>query len=277
MPDEPFSDFKKILSSLKNTFRFYEMKVPKPEFENFLQHSGYPDEYKHRFGDYYREKLLEHYISIKLLGFNGRDVLVDIAADQSYFAEYIQKAYKAKVYRQDLIYSEGITSGIVPMIGGNAANLPFHAGEISKMTLHCSIEHFEGDSDIRFLDEAERVLSPGGKVCILPLYLGEEYHFVYDPGCPGGRFPPGAKVYEKSGWGNRHCRVYSVEELKKRLVDGNGLSLGIYHVDLSEFGDGYYCYLAAVFTKGSIGDFGIRTIAKTLKNAIWRLQTWGGG
>jgi hypothetical protein len=43
------------------------------------------------------------------------------------------------------------------------------------MSLHCSFEHFEGWSDRDFILEAARVLAPGGRLCIVPLYLAPEY------------------------------------------------------------------------------------------------------
>ena len=66
------------------------------------------------------------------------------------------------------------------------------------MALHCSFEHFEGRSDIGFIREAERVLRPGGAVCVVPLYLSEEYAIQTDPdvAAPAGVvFEDDATVY----------------------------------------------------------------------------------
>ena len=63
-------------------------------------------------------------------------------------------------------------------IGGDAASLPVPDGFATKMALHCSLEHFESDSDIRFFQEAHRVLSPGGKLVVVPLYLTERYFIL---------------------------------------------------------------------------------------------------
>ena len=49
------------------------------------------------------------------------------------------------------------------------------------MTLHCSFEHFERDSDSRFVRECARVLRPGGKTVIIPLYLSNRRFIVTDP------------------------------------------------------------------------------------------------
>jgi len=56
-------------------------------------------------------------------------------------------------------------------IGGNATDMLITDGVATKMALHCSFEHFEGDEDIRFIKEADKVLRGEGKMCILPLYL----------------------------------------------------------------------------------------------------------
>ena len=182
MVTEPICNFQQLVTDLRSTFDANNFVIDKQDFYNFVAESGYPEYYRLRFGKYYIEKLLEHYVSIKLSKFRKDDVFIDIAADQSYFADYISKTYDIEAYRQDIIYRKGIfSSPSVPLVGGDAAILPFRDNYISRMTLHCSLEHFEGDSDILFLQEAERVLKDGGKCVILPLYLGEEYHFVTDP------------------------------------------------------------------------------------------------
>lgn len=67
-------------------------------------------------------------------------------------------------------------------IGGNAARIPLQSGSVSKMSLHNSLEHFEGRSDIRFFREAQRLLRPGGKLLVAPLFIGEAYSTVKDAG-----------------------------------------------------------------------------------------------
>jgi len=120
------------------------------------------------------------------------------------------------------------------MIGGNAANLPVADGFATKMALHCSLEHFEGDFDIRFMREVARVLKAGGAVCIVPLYLFEEYAIQTDPLVALSSeiiFDDDAVIYCAEGWGNGHGRFYDPEHLVSRFYEDKGdLKMEIFRV-----------------------------------------------
>ena len=67
-----------------------------------------------------------------------------------------------------MIYKDG-THGY--QIGGNATHLPLDDSSIYLMTLHNSIEHFEGDDDSLFILECARVLKKSGELIILPIFF----------------------------------------------------------------------------------------------------------
>lgn len=121
---------------------------------------------------FYYEKKLEYYLSTKMLCLRGDDRYVDIASLSSPYPAFVRRTVGCEVYRQDLCYKPGLNGS---EIGSDAAHMPIAKASISKMALHCSFEHFEGDSDSGFIREAARVLRPGGMVCIVPLYLREQY------------------------------------------------------------------------------------------------------
>src|SRR5262249_19042301 len=124
------------------------------------------------------EKSLEHYIATQLLQLNAQDVYIDIASEHSPVPDIYRRLFAATAYRQDLAYPPGLHAD---KIGGDAAHMPLPEAFATKMALHCSFEHFEGDSDIGFIRETARVLRPGGAACIVPLYLFEEYAIQIDP------------------------------------------------------------------------------------------------
>lgn len=221
--EEPICDPVKILNELHQIFLVETIKIDKNELNLFNDGLEYPQLYSDIFGDFLVEKVLEHYVSTILLDFSSEDIFIDIAASNSHYSSYIQrKGYEA--YKQDLIYPKGIRvneQSPVPHVGGNAAELPFRDNYFTKMTLHCSIEHFEGYDDVRFMKEAARVIKPHGRICMLPLYFGETYHIVTDPKIFEKEkdsiiFEESVPTYFKAGFGNRHCRVYSVNEFKKK-------------------------------------------------------------
>jgi len=180
--------------------------------------------YEADFPDYYAfnraEKSLEHYLAARLLALGADDVYVDIASEHSPVPQIYQKLFGVRAYRQDIAYPPGLRRDT---IGGDAAHMPVPDGFATRMGLHCSFEHFEGDSDVGFVREAERVLRPGGALCVVPLYMAEEYAIQTDPTMAASvGFEPDAVVYGADGWGNRHGRFYDPEHLVSRVLRGAG-------------------------------------------------------
>jgi predicted SAM-dependent methyltransferase len=124
----------------------------------------------------------------------------------------------------------------------------------SKLGLHCSYEHFEGDADVRFARSLRRVLRPGGRVCIVPLYLYDTYAIQTDPqvSAPAGvRFEEDAVLYLDSSWQNRHGRFYDARHLAARVRDQLGdLTMTIYRIENArEIDASCYAEFAALIEK----------------------------
>src|SRR5579872_3260470 len=88
------------------------------------------------------------------------------------------------------------------------------------LTLHCSFEHFEGDTDVRFISEVQRVLRPAGRCIIIPLYLHHRYLTLADPYDLATTDVPldaGAALVAFPGYGNRHGRLYDPEAFVRRV------------------------------------------------------------
>jgi SAM-dependent methyltransferase len=166
------------------------------------------------------EKSLEHYLAAKLLDFSEKDVYIDVGSSGSPTAEIYQKMYGCETYMQDLVFPQGMNG---KLIGGDAGNMPVEDGFASKIALHCSFEHFEGDSDTAFIKEAGRVLRSGGNLCILPLYFFTRYAIQTDPTV----LPRGTKQFEndallfcsRSNWRNRQRRFYDVSHFISRIIN----------------------------------------------------------
>lgn len=181
------------------------------------------------------QKIPQYYFTWKTLQpilSGAGSVYVDVAgtADSPYHEMLRLLAGTPKVYIQDLKFPPGVNGN---MIGGSAADLPLPDASVDAMTLHCSIEHFEGDADTGFVKEAGRVLRPGGKVCIVPLYLGQYPFILCDPSW--GRDITADKdtvVHFNPRWGERHGRFYSGETLSARILrpaEESGLAARIMH------------------------------------------------
>ena len=143
-----------------------------------------------------------------------------IASEGSPVPEIYQRLYGCATYAQDLAYAPGLHGN---RIGSDAAALPLPDGSVTGIALHCSLEHFERDSDTGFIREAARILRIGGKVVIVPLYLHSTYSVVTDPLVSRGAhvdFEPDAVVMAVKGWGNRHGRFYDPAHLAARILSG---------------------------------------------------------
>ena len=173
---------KGIISELeKKKFNLSYLSIDPAEYDDYMQKANYAE-----FQDYYAhyktkptfiEKTFEHFLAAKLLDLTEEDIYIDVANSYSPVPEIYNKLYGCRTFRQDILFPEGISDNV---IGGDAANMPLEDGFATKMGLHCSFEHFEGDADMRFIREASRVLRDGGRLCIVPLYLFNTYAIQTD-------------------------------------------------------------------------------------------------
>jgi SAM-dependent methyltransferase len=232
----------------------HDFDVAVSDFRRYLRLANYPDYWPYYDGGRapkFVEKALEHYLAARFLELSNTDVYIDIANDASPTPEIYRKIFGCSVYRQDLTYPLGLIGG---RIGGDAAKLPIPDGFASKLALHCSFEHFEGDSDIGFIREASRVLRPGGRLCIVPLYLSETYAIQTNPAlmAKGGiAVVPDGRLYCTRAWRNRHNRYYDGEHFVERIARNLGdLELSL-HLVRNQHDVDPICYVkfVAVFSK----------------------------
>ncbi len=206
----------------------HDYAIDLAEYHRYVAEARYRGEFSTYYATNQPEKALEHYVAARLLQLDAQDIYIDIASEHSPVPDIYHRLFGVTTYRQDLAYPAGLNGDT---IGGDAARMPVPDGFATKMALHCSFEHFEGTSDIDFLREAARVLLPGGAVCIVPLYLSEEYAIQTDPevAIPADmHFEDDAVVYCAPGWGNRHGRFYDPEHCVSRVlatVNGWGVTL----------------------------------------------------
>ena len=227
---------KEIVEELKKeSFEVMNYEIDLNDYKDYINKAEYP-----KFPDYYKggkaykfkEKSLEHYLAAKLLNLSEEDIYIDVASRISPTPEIYHKIFGCRTYRQDLIFQEGIQGNT---IGGDASHMLVEEGFATKMALHCSFEHFEGNSDIGFIKEASRVLKKGGKLCILPLYLFNKYAIQTDPAAlpKGGiTFESDATLYCAKGWRYRHGRFYDIQHLVNRIRNNLiNLKLTIYVIE----------------------------------------------
>jgi predicted O-methyltransferase YrrM len=166
------SDLLKRINRLGIPLRTERIDVD--DFENWRKgHSVLDDHYKGR-GDTAVEKVLEHYLSMKHLPVAEGEVLIDMAAAGSKFADVLTKTSGRTCYKLDSAYPPGIFSN---RIGADVARTGLPDSFADVLTFHCAFECLQGDADILFIEEAKRILKKGGHWGIVPLYL-DQRHFV---------------------------------------------------------------------------------------------------
>ena len=203
------------------------------EYLSMADYENAPAFYGARNGPVFEEKSLEHYLSFQLLSLSESDTYIDIASESSPAPEIAKALYGCRTYRQDLIYEKGVHGD---RIGSDATRLPVPDGFATKISLHCSFEHFEGDADGRFVHECSRLLAHGGKACIIPLYLSPVCRNYTDPSVTFHRrpvFDKGAVTTCVKRDHKRFERHYDVDSFLLRVVSNLGdLDLTVY--DLRE-------------------------------------------
>jgi hypothetical protein len=249
---------KKIIKLLdENGIKNESYSIDAPAFKKYLSETIYPSYYYGGIltNDEFIEKALEHFVSLKLVTLNETSVAVDIGAANSPFYKIVKSKTRTPfAYSHDKIFKKGIHEN---KIGSLASRLPLEKESVDVITLHCSLEHFEGTQDKVFFREAERVLIKGGKCIVLPLYLSSEYTVHLDP------------VYNLLKWYHpnvsddkdaviRYCdsrqhfsRHYDVKNFKERILNHlHFLDVEIFHVEnFKEINPNCYLRFIAVFTK----------------------------
>jgi hypothetical protein len=229
-----------------------ECAPSREDFGAFQQQSWFPADYHGGpSSGVWDEKLMEHWLASVILGldrYSPQDVYVDVAAATSPWAKTLRERKNISAFAIDL--SE---------IGSDFKNLPYYRIEnatatsfadesVKGVSLHCAYELFLGDDDTKLVWELARILKPGGKAVILPLYMHTHYCAYSTPDYFGKGFcDPGAKEYVRFDLtGIPSSRKYDVAKLKERVLDhiqAAGLRYQLYVLRNKEtYGQGIYCH-----------------------------------
>lgn len=222
VPYDPNRDEAIARQLVDQGFNVRRIAVDSEDLNRFRERADYGRAYRGPLASGLPEKVLEHYLAATLLGLCPDDVVIDVASQHSPASNIYRRLYGCSTYRQDLLFPPGLCGD---RIGGDAARMPIPDGFATALTLHNSFEHFEGDTDMRFLREAGRVLRPGGRMCIVPLFLRDSYAIQCDPiALPSGghTLEPDAVAWCARGWRDRHGRFYDVAHLDSRIRQNLG-------------------------------------------------------
>lgn len=223
-PDRLDEELKRKASELGYSFEDYEIDAT--DYEEFKKRCHVPSYYAVGFRE---KKLLEHYISYRLLELSPSDVYMDIASEASPFPEIFRKRFAVDAYSQDLTYPAGVHGR---RIGSSANCIPVDDCSFDKVSMQCAFEHFAGDVDSGCMREMYRVLRPAGRCVIVPLYVGGYPLNIIDPVRDHSwvHFDAGAIKVAELNLGGNYERVYSPDTLNRIIWRDAGLSYVMYRI-----------------------------------------------
>lgn len=232
---------------------------PSPSAFKAFQDAGYfpPDYHGGIKGGVWEEKLLEHWITAEMLGltsYRPEDVYVDVAASSSPWVKTLRERTAVAAFAIDIAVGSAYKE--LPFYRvENATTTSFSAASVRGASLHCAYEMFMGRDDIDLLREMARILEPGGKIVIAPLYMHTHYCAYSTPEYYGkGYSDPGAKEYVRFDCsGVPSSRKYDAKTLVQRVlkpIESLGMGYRLHALrNKSELGEGIYCHFILEVTR----------------------------
>ena len=182
------------------------------------------------------------------MNYGPAEAYVDVAAAGSPWAKTLRERKQIDAYAIDLCEVSDAYRDLPYYRVENATATSFADASITGVSLHCAYEMFMGQDDTRLIAELARILKPGGKAVILPLYMHTHYCAYSTPEYFGkGYSDPLAKEYVRLDCsGVPSSRKYDAAKLKERVLDpilAAGLKYQLLALrNKSEFGQNIYCH-----------------------------------
>ena len=213
----------KTLGAMGVTVESFSLEPHIAGFKAHLQLEDYTGDYRTYGGADHHcllEKSLEHYLSLAIAGPLSGQTAVDIGSCKSVVPRILRRLFDIRCFEQDLVYPSGVHGD---QVGSSAADIPLPDASVDFMMLHCTFEHFEGYADTAYVKECARLLKPGGRTVILPLYLNANHCNITgetdDVVCDTIDFDDDAQYYCRiPQWQNRFGRHYSPSALMQRVI-----------------------------------------------------------
>lgn len=196
----------------------------------------FPD-YKVKFNYAFHKKIIELYSSWAFLEILNKDVYMDVGGGEY---TYINSINAHRKILQDIRISKKLMlrmSTGIEFLECSAGDIKIQNHCVDKISCHHAFEHFQGDTDILFIKEVQRILQLNGICVIVPFFIGDKYiecsdrsdfnkfndqsakHLVdITATLPGGEF---------SG---SFARIYNPEAFKRRIL--NNIELERFNVQI---------------------------------------------
>ncbi len=200
-----------------------DLEINEKEFLEWQR--NYFPEGESMFNTSMHKKMLELFVSFKLLDIKNDDIYLDAAGGQYSYASRVN--CKKKII-QDIRLSDKLKSfhgTEVTYLDSSCDSIPLPDEGVNKISCHHSIEHFQKNADSDFMIELQRLLAPGGKCVILPIFISDKPLLItvsasFDCWNETGEWLVDTTATLPGGKGSGHfSRVYNPTTLKNRLLD----------------------------------------------------------
>jgi predicted SAM-dependent methyltransferase len=192
-------------------------------FRNWLNST----ELEYRSYEYPHKKALEFFFSIELLDIGPSDHLLDAAGGHSGYLKAVRQTRNCgnltvndHIYTGEYTDKEGIR-----VVGGDIGCIGLEDRSLSKISCHHAFEHFQGNRDAAFIRETGRLLTTGGRACIIPLFIVDRYTECWNVD-HNGLFDARAQlIIDKSASipgadeDGHFARFYSLDALRVRVLE----------------------------------------------------------
>lgn len=196
--------------------------------------------WEREFASVYHKKLIEFYTTFALLEPGPEDVFLDAAGGMRTYAPRLECRRKIVL---DLKISPQLRASAgegVEYLESDAGQIDLPQESVDKISCHHSFEHFKSDSDTMFIREVQRLLRPGGRCCIIPIFLAQKYsevtesfslmrkklgkksHFIFDPTTTlsGGKLCGSyARVYDLDAFGQRILAHIDSKRFRAKIIE----------------------------------------------------------
>jgi len=173
-----------------------------------------------RHHDRYYFQVMMYYFTHKLLRLDEQRsefIYIDCCSGGSMWSKLIHDKYGINSWSIDLrepYYKHE------RFIQGDVTKLPFEDSSVDALSMQTALEVLPEDIDIKFIEEATRVLKWGGKLVISPLYMNTVYSNVFGwTHYDGTVAEDDAEKFIRVDYDEPFNRLYDAPHLMKRVID----------------------------------------------------------
>ena len=238
MPTPSLDDLEKIEKNIVCANLHYKnFALDNAEFDRYIKNIDllFPIFYHANTNDRYVRKIMEYYFTEKFLNFSmysKDDIYIDAGCSTTPWVFYLREKRGINAFGLGL-HVDNLPEEYKKWyyLGENVTRTTFPDNSVTGISMQSSFECLLKNGDMEFIKECARILRPGGKVVISPLYLTEKYISAVsmDKYHQHNKDEDQEEYVRFDCMGMRRANHYDIPHLKSRILD-NAESMGMEYV-----------------------------------------------